>query len=96
MHSVPEAVRPARASQYGQPPGSLDRGVREGWRGHRHSDGRVEIGSKEGPKQLKRYVEDLEEMPGVSSERLDYITRGYDPKGLDEVLSGLSDNAGFE
>ena len=54
------------------------------------------IGSGEGQEQLRRYAERLEKMTNVGSKSLVYITRGYDPKGPGEILSGLGDNVRFE
>lgn len=54
------------------------------------------IGSKEGPEQLRRYAEHLDRMTTSGSKTLVYITRGYDPKNSSEILSGLSENIGFE
>lgn len=54
------------------------------------------IGSKERPEQLKRYAEHLDGMAGFSSKALVYITRGYDPKEPNDILSGLGGNVRFE
>lgn len=54
------------------------------------------IGSKEGLEQLRRYAEHLDRIETSGSKTLVYITRGYDPKNSSEVLSGLSENIGFE
>lgn len=54
------------------------------------------IGSKEGPEQLRRYAEHLDEMVELGHKTLVYMTRGYDPKEAGHVLSGLDGNVRFE
>ncbi len=54
------------------------------------------IGSGEGQEQLRRYAEHLDKMTNVGSKLLVYITRGYDPKNPNEILSGLGENIRFE
>jgi hypothetical protein len=54
------------------------------------------IGSREGQEQLKRYAELLHGMTDFGSKTLLYITRAYDPKDPDEILSGLGENVRFE
>lgn len=54
------------------------------------------IGSREGPEQLRRYVEHLDRLTGFGSKTLVYITRGYDPKEAGEVLVGLDGKVWFE
>jgi hypothetical protein len=54
------------------------------------------IGSKERPQQLRRYAEHLDGMTSVSSKALLYVTRGYDPKDPDEILSDLGGNVRFK
>lgn len=53
------------------------------------------IGAGEGEDQLERYAEQLERI-FADSKTLVYITRNYDPKDGDEILSGLSDDVHFE
>ncbi len=47
------------------------------------------IGSREGEDQLKRYAEHLSSIPDIRRRRLMYITRDYDPKDVNEIVSGL-------
>ena len=47
------------------------------------------IGSREGDDQLKRYAEQLSDIPSVRRRKLVYVTRGYDPKDADEIVGGL-------
>ena len=47
------------------------------------------IGSREGDEQLKRYAEQLSDIPGVRRRKLVYVTRGYDPKDADAIVGGL-------
>jgi hypothetical protein len=54
------------------------------------------IGSREGPEQLRRYAEHLDEMTGFSNKALVYITRGYDPKESGEIISSMGDDVRFE
>lgn len=54
------------------------------------------IGSKEGSEQLRRYAEHLDGMEGIGGKTLMYITRGYDPKDPDEILSDLNANFRFK
>jgi hypothetical protein len=54
------------------------------------------IGSKEGPEQLRRYAEHLNELTEFGSKALVYITRGYDPKEPDQIRHGLSDDVAFK
>lgn len=49
------------------------------------------IGSREGHDQLRRYAEHLHKMKGYRSKTLLYITRAYDPKDPEKVLSGIDD-----
>lgn len=55
-----------------------------------------EIGSKEGPEQLRRYAEHLDRITEFGSKTLVYITRGYDPKEASEILSYLDGNVRFK
>ena len=48
------------------------------------------IGSWEGEDQLQRYAGHLSNMPGASRTLL-YVTRAYDPKDKNEILSGIDD-----
>lgn len=54
------------------------------------------IGSKEGPEQLRRYAEHLGRIEKFGNKALVYITRGYDPKDSDDVLSGLDEKLDFK
>ena len=54
------------------------------------------IGSGEGPQQLRRYAEHLEKMQDFDSKTLLYITRSYDPKEQDEILSGFDEDVIFK
>lgn len=54
------------------------------------------IGSGEGPQQLRRYAEHLDKMPDSGNKTLLYMTRSYDPKESDEILSGLNENVNFK
>lgn len=54
------------------------------------------IGTWEGPEQLRRYAEHLNEMMHFGSKTLLYVTRGYDPKNKEEILSGMGENVRFE
>lgn len=54
------------------------------------------IGSGEGEGQLRRYAEHLHNMSGFDNRTLLYVTRGYDPKEPDEIVSGLDDKVRFE
>jgi hypothetical protein len=53
------------------------------------------IGSKEGQEQLRRYAEHLGEMTDFGGKTLAYITRTYDPKDPNKVLSGLGADVRF-
>lgn len=48
------------------------------------------IGSWEGQDQLKRYAGHLSNMSGTRK-NLVYVTRAYDPKDENEILSGIDD-----
>lgn len=54
------------------------------------------IGSGEGEGQLRRYAEHLHGMPSFDSRTLLYITRSYDPKEPEEILSSLDDKVSFK
>jgi hypothetical protein len=54
------------------------------------------IGSWEGPEQLRRYAEHLGQMTGFGNKTLLYITRAYDPKDTEEILSGVGEYVCFE
>lgn len=54
------------------------------------------IGSGEGEGQLRRYAEHLHGMPSFDSRTLLYVTRGYDPKEPEEILTGLDDQVSFK
>jgi hypothetical protein len=54
------------------------------------------IGASEGQGQLRRYAEHLGRMEGFGDRTLLYITRAYDPKDGNDILSGLADNVRFE
>lgn len=54
------------------------------------------IGSREGPGQLRRYAQHLNRMAGFDDKTLAYITRSYDPKEANEILSGLNENVNFK
>jgi len=54
------------------------------------------IGAWEGPEQLRRYAEHLENVTYASGKTLLYITRNYDPKDREEITFGLGDNLHFE
>lgn len=54
------------------------------------------IGSGEGQGQLRRYAEHLHGMSSFDSRTLLYVTRGYDPKEPEEILTGLDDKVNFK
>jgi hypothetical protein len=47
------------------------------------------IGSREGSEQLRRYAELLHAMPDIKGKTLVYITRDFDPKSREEILTNL-------
>lgn len=54
------------------------------------------ISAREGPDQLRRYAEHLDEMAGVANKTLLYVTRAYDPKDPEKILSGLGAEVRFK
>jgi hypothetical protein len=51
------------------------------------------IGSTEGPKQLRRYAEQLAAQPKIAERTLVYITRDYEPKDASKLLRGFDAGA---
>ncbi len=50
------------------------------------------VGSQEGCKQLSRYAEILDELPGFQHKILLYITRGFDPKDKKVVFNNIPES----